>query len=163
PRLPFDAPLAGALPLVPLTFLPLEVAFHAWQLITRLLPCLSLVLMGRWLPLGRRAPAIPLLGLLGFPATWALLSEGQSTALLLLGAVLLVGAWCRDSWRLAFVGGLLLALKPQYLPAYLILLGARRQWRPRGAAKGGAGGGGLRPRLARGPRRRPAPARRARA
>src|SRR5207237_4550134 len=117
----------------------------------------SLVLMGRWLPLGRRAPAIALLGLLGFPATWALLSEGQSTALLLLGAVLLIGAWCRDSWRLAFVGGLLLALKPQYLPAYLILLGARRQWRALGAAMGGARVVGLRPVLARGPSRPPAP------
>src|SRR5439155_436052 len=138
PRLPFDAPLALALPLVPLTFLPLELAFHIWQLVIIVLLGLSLVLLERWLPLGRGAPATALLALLAFPATWALLSEGQSTALLLLGAVLLIGAWSRDSWRLAFLGGLLLALKPQYLPAYLILLGARRQWRALGTALLGA-------------------------
>src|SRR5690348_10179045 len=34
PRLPFDAPLALALPWVPLTFLPLEPAFHVWQMVT---------------------------------------------------------------------------------------------------------------------------------
>src|SRR5438132_780063 len=32
PRLPFDAPLALVLPFVPLSFLPLETAFHVWQL-----------------------------------------------------------------------------------------------------------------------------------
>ena len=151
PRLPFDAPLALALPLVPLTFLPLELAFHIWQLVIIVLLGLSLVLLERWLPLGRGAPATALLALLAFPATWALLSEGQSTALLLLGAVLLIGAWSRDSWRLAFLGGLLLALKPQYLPAYLILLGARRQWRALGTALLGAAAVGLSPMLAGGP------------
>ena len=151
PRLPFDAPLALALPLVPLTFLPLELAFHIWQLVIIVLLGLSLVLLERWLPLGRGAPATALLALLAFPATWALLSEGQSTALLLLGAVLLIGAWSRDSWRLAFLGGLLLALKPQYLPAYLILLGARRQWRALGTALLGAVAVGLSPMLAGGP------------
>jgi len=152
PRLPFDAPLASALPVVPLTLLPLEAAFHVWQLITLVLLGLSVVLMQRWLPLGRGARAMGLLALLGFPATWALFSEGQSTGLLLLGAVLLIGAWSRDSWRLAFLGGLLLALKPQYLPAYLILVGARRQWRPLGAALLGAVAVGLSPMLAGGPR-----------
>jgi len=151
PRLPFDAPLALALPLLPLTFLPLELAFHIWQLVIIVLLGLSLVLLERWLPLGRGAPATALLALLAFPATWALLSEGQSTALLLLGAVLLIGAWSRDSWRLAFLGGLLLALKPQYLPASLILLGARGQWRALGTALLGAAAVGLSPMLAGGP------------
>jgi glycosyl transferase family 87 len=152
PRLPFDAPLAMAFPVVPLTFLSIEAAFHVWQLVTLVLLGLSLVLLARWFPLGHWAQAVALLALLGFPATWALLSEGQSTGLLLLGAVLLVGAWSRDSWRLAFFGGLLLALKPQYLPAYLILLGARRQWRTLGAALVGAVTVGLSPMLAGGPR-----------
>src|SRR2546422_6916937 len=138
PRLPFDAPLALALPIVPLTFLPLELAFRVWQLLTLLLLGLSVILLGRWLPLGRRAPAIAALVLLGCPATWALLSEGQSTALLLLGAVLLARVWRSGSWRLALARGVLLALKPQYLPAYLILLGARRQWPALGAALVGA-------------------------
>jgi len=151
PRLPFDAPLAIALPIVPLTFLPLELAFRVWQLLTLLLLGLSVILLGRWLPLGRRAPPIAALVLLGCPATWALLSEGQSTALLLLGAVLLARAWSSGSWRLACVGGVLLALKPQYLPAYLILLGARRQWPALGAALVGAVAVGLSPMLAGGP------------
>src|SRR5439155_26384275 len=103
----------------------------------------SLIL--RCVPLGRGASAMGLLVLLGFPATWALFSEGQSPGLLLLGAVLLIVAWSRDSWRLAFLGGLLLALKPPYLPAYLILIGARRQWRSLGAALLGAVAVGLSP------------------
>src|SRR5216684_1865157 len=52
-----------------------------------------LMLLARWLPLGRRSLPLAMTALLAFPATWALFSEGQSSALLLLGAVLLVGAW----------------------------------------------------------------------
>src|SRR6267143_848549 len=84
PRLPFDAPLALALPWVPLTFLPLELAFHVWQVITL---CL-----------------------------------------------LLLAAWRHDRWWMGAAGALLLGLKPQYLPAYLILLGGQRQWRTLAAA-----------------------------
>jgi Glycosyltransferase family 87 len=134
PRLPFDAPLAMALPYVPLTLLPLEVAFHVWQGITLALLVLALALLSRWIPLGRRASWIGLLALLGFPATWALLSEGQSSAMLLVGAVLLVGAWRRGSPVLAAAGGFLLAMKPQYLPVYLILFVMARSWRVVAAA-----------------------------
>lgn len=129
PRLPFDAPLAMALPYVPLTFLPLEVAFHVWQGITLALLLLALMLLARWFPLGRRATVLGLLALVGFPATWALLSEGQSSAMLLVGAVLLVGAWRSGSFALAAAGGFLLAMKPQYLPVYLILFLLARSWR----------------------------------
>jgi hypothetical protein len=150
PRLPFDAPLALALPWVPLTFLPLELAFHVWQLVTLLVLVLALWLLARWLPLGRRSLPIAIAALLAFPASWALFSEGQSSALLLLGAVLLIGAWRHDRWWMAGVGALLLGLKPQYLPAYLILLGAQRQWRPLAAAVLGAVAVGLSPLLAGG-------------
>src|SRR5256885_2720985 len=126
PRLPFDAPLAIALPIVPLTFLPLELAFRVWQLLTLLLLGLSVILLGRWLPLGRRAPPIAALVLLGCPATWALLSEGQSTALLLLGAVLLARAWSSGSWRVARGGRGLPAPQTPDLSARLILPCARR-------------------------------------
>jgi hypothetical protein len=129
-RLPFDAPLALALPYVPLTWLPLEVAFHVWQLVTLGLLGLAITLLTRWCPLGTRAPIVASLGLLAFPGTWALLSEGQSSALLLLGAVCLIGASRRGGWRLAAAGSFLLALKPQFLPVYLILFIIRRQWRP---------------------------------
>jgi len=150
PRLPFDAPLALALPWVPLTFLPLELAFHVWQIVTLCLLLLSLMLLARWLPLGRRSLPLAMAALLAFPATWALFSEGQSSALLLLGAVLLVGAWRHDHWWMAAAGALLLGLKPQYLPAYLILLGAQRQWRMLAAAMLGAVAAGLSPLLAGG-------------
>ena len=139
PRLPFDAPLALALPYVPLTFLPLELAFHVWQVITVVLLLLALVLMGRWVPLPRRALWVGFLALLAFPATWALLAEGQSSAMLLVGAALLIGAWRRDLWWLSGAGSALLAMKPHYLPVYLILLLAGRRW----SALAGAAGGSL--------------------
>lgn len=150
PRLPFDAPLALALPWVPLTFLPLELAFHVWQIVTLCLLVLALVLLARWLPLGRRSLPLAIAALLAFPATWALFSEGQSSGLLLLGAVLLIGAWRHDRWWMAAAGALLLGLKPQYVPAYLILLGAQRQWRTLAAAVLGAVAVGLSPLLAGG-------------
>jgi hypothetical protein len=150
PRLPFDAPLALALPFVPLTFLPLEAAFHVWQIVTLALLMVSVMLLARWLPIGGRALPLAIAAVLGFPATWALLSEGQSSALLLLGAVLLVGGLRPDRWWLAAAGGALLALKPQYLPAYLVLLGAQRQWRALAAALLAAVTVGLSPLLAGG-------------
>ncbi|HXN03215.1 MAG TPA: glycosyltransferase 87 family protein [Candidatus Acidoferrum sp.] len=150
PRLPFDAPLALALPWVPLTFLPLELAFHVWQIVTLLVLVLALWLLARWLPLGRHSLPLAFAALLAFPASWALFSEGQSSALLLLGAVLLIGAWRHDRWWMAAAGALLLGLKPQYLPAYLILLGAQRQWRTLAAALLGALAVGLSPLLAGG-------------
>lgn len=138
PRLPFDAPLALALPYVPLTFLPLELAFHVWQVITVVLLLLALVLMRRWLPLPRPALWVGFLALLAFPATWALLAEGQSSAMLLVGAALLIGALRRDLWWLGGAGSALLAMKPHYLPVYLILLLAGRRWRALAGAAGGS-------------------------
>jgi hypothetical protein len=150
PRLPFDAPLALALPWVPLTFLPLEPAFHVWQILTLCQLLLALLLLARWIPLGRRSLPLAIAALLAFPASWALFSEGQSSGLLLLGAVLLIGAWRRDRWWMAAAGALLLGLKPQYLPAYLILLCGQRHWRTLAAAVLGAAAAGLSPLLAGG-------------
>src|ERR1700682_4954687 len=138
PRLPFDAPLALALP------------FHVWQIITLCLLMVAMLLLARWLPLGRRSVPLAIAGLLAFPATWALFGEGQSSALLLLGAVLLIGAVRHDRWWLAAPGALLLGLKPQYLPAYLVLIGAQRQWRTLAAGLLGAVTVGLSPLLAGG-------------
>ena len=150
PRLPFDAPLALALPWVPLTFLSLELAFHVWQIVTLGLLVLAMWLLARWLPLDRRSLPLAIAALFAFPATWALLGEGQSSALLLLGAVLLFGAWRHDRWWLAAAGAALLGLKPQYLPAYLILIGTQRQWRTLAAALLGAAVAALSPLLAGG-------------
>jgi hypothetical protein len=150
PRLPFDAPLALALPWVPLTFLSLELAFRVWQIVTLCLLMVAMLLLARWLPLGRRSLPLAIAALVAFPATWALFGEGQSSALLLLGAVLLIGALRPDRWWLAAAGALLLGLKPQYLPAYLILIGAQRQWRTLAAGLVGAVTVGLSPLLAGG-------------
>jgi hypothetical protein len=144
PRLPFDAPLALALPWVPLTLLPLEPAFHVWQILTLCQLLLALMLLARWIPLGRRSLPLAIAALLAFPASWALFSEGQSSGLLLLGAVR------HDRWWMAAAGALLLGLKPQYLPAYLILLCVHRQWRTLAAAVLGAAAAGLSPLLAGG-------------
>lgn len=148
PRLPFDAPLVVALPYLPLTFFPLELAFHLWQAITLSLASLALLLLARWIPIGRRAPAIGILALLGSPAMWSLLSEGQSSALLLVGAALVLGAWRRGSVLPAAAGALLLAIKPQYVPVYLILIVSARYWRAAGAALLGCLVVGLSPLLA---------------
>ena len=150
PRLPFDAPLALALPWVPLTFLSLELAFRVWQIVTLCLLMLAMLLLARWLPLGRRSLPLAIAALLAFPPSWALFGEGQSSALLLLGAVVLIGALRHDRWWLAAAGALLLGLKPQYLPAYLVLIAARRQWRTLAAALLGAVMAGLSPLLAGG-------------
>jgi hypothetical protein len=150
PGLPFDAPLALALPYVPLTFWPLELALDLWQLITVGILFLALWLLERWLPLSPRAAWLGLMAMLAFPATWSLLSEGQSSAMLLLGAVLLIGAWRRDHWLLAGAGGALLAMKPHYVPVYLILLLAARRWKALGGAVSGAVLIGLSPLLAGG-------------
>jgi hypothetical protein len=150
PRLPFDAPLALALPWVPLTLLPLEPAFHVWQILTLCQLLIALMLLARWIPLGRRSLPLAFAALLAFPASWALFSEGQSSGLLLIGAVLLIGAWRHDRWWMAAAGALLLGLKPQYLPAYLILLCLHRQWRTLAAAVLGAAAAGLSPLLAGG-------------
>src|SRR5258708_27120181 len=100
PRLPFDAPLALALAYVPLTFLPFEPAFHVWQIVTVGLLPLAMLSLARWLPLGRGSLPLAIAAVLAFPAPWALLREGQSSPLLLLGAGLRIGAWRRDRWRL---------------------------------------------------------------
>ena len=62
PRLPFDAPLALALPWVPLTFLSLELAFRVWQLVTVCLLVSAMLLLARWLPLGRRSLPLAICG-----------------------------------------------------------------------------------------------------
>jgi arabinofuranan 3-O-arabinosyltransferase len=126
PSLPFDYPLADALPLVPLTLLPLQVAFRVWQLVILLLLAAAVWLLNRQYPLGRSAVPWGLLAVLAAEPTWALLTEGQLGGVLLIGAVATLAAAGRDGAAGGFLGGVLLAFKPQYLPAYLALLWAGR-------------------------------------
>jgi len=69
--------------------------------------------------------------------TWGAFTEGQPTAWLLLGAAMMVLALRSDSPALAAGAGMLLAVKPQYLPVYLTILFAARRWRSLGAAATG--------------------------
>jgi hypothetical protein len=162
PRLPFSLPLAAGLPYVALSLLPFEVAFRVWQLVTLTLLLVAVVLLGHAAPtlpspggggnLGDSLPsargensaglmALAVLGLLAAVPTWATLTEGQPTAWLFLGGAMVMMALRSDSVALSAGAGMLLAVKPQYLPAYLAVLFAARRWRPLAAAA--AGGGAL--------------------
>ena len=161
PGLPFSVPLAAALPYALLSLLPIEVAFRLWQLVTIALLLIAVVLLQRATPTlpspmgggnleislprvrGRvRVGAVPLamVGLLAAVPTWATLTEGQPTAWLFLGGAMVVLVLRSDAPAVAAGAGLLLAVKPQYLPAYLAVLFAARRWRSLVAA---AAGGGL--------------------
>jgi hypothetical protein len=139
PRLPFSLPLAAGLPYAALSLLPLELAFRLWQVLTVALLLLAVFLLQRALPLPSRAPGLALLGLLAAVPTWASLTEGQPTGWLALGAAMVVVALRSDSPVLPVAAGALLAVKPQYLPAYLAVLFAARRWRSLMAAVVGAG------------------------
>jgi glycosyl transferase family 87 len=147
PRLPFSLPLGAALPYAVLSLLPIELAFRLWQLITVALLLVAVVLLQRAAPTPpspRGAGKIPLpglamVGLLAAIPAWATLTEGQPTAWLFLGGAMVVAVLHRDSPAMAAGAGLLLAVKPQYLPAYLAILFAARRWRSVAAAAAGAG------------------------
>jgi glycosyl transferase family 87 len=138
PRLPFSLPLGAALPYAVLSLLPIELAFRLWQLITAALIVVAVLLLQRAFPLPR-APGLAVLGLLAAIPTWATLTEGQPTAWLFLGGAMVVSVIRWDSPALAAGAGLLLAVKPQYLPAYLVILFAARRWRSLAGAVAGAG------------------------
>jgi len=80
---------------------------------------------------------LAVLGVLAAVPTWGAFTEGQPTAWLLLGATMIVLALRSDSLGLAAGAGILLAVKPQYLPVYLTILFAARRWRSLGAAATG--------------------------
>jgi hypothetical protein len=148
PRLPFSLPLAAALPYALLSLFPIEVAFRLWQLVTVTVLLAAVVLLQRAglvrfpPPLGEGrvgVTALAMLGLLAAVPTWATLTEGQPTAWLFLGGAMVVVALRSDSVALSAGAGMLLAVKPQYLPAYLAVLFAGRRWRPLAAAVVGGG------------------------
>ncbi|MDQ6712300.1 MAG: glycosyltransferase 87 family protein [Candidatus Dormibacteraeota bacterium] len=136
PGLPFSLPLAAALPYAVVSLLPIELAFRLWQLLTITLLLVAVVLLQRAAPIRPSSTSLglALLGLLAAVPTWATLTEGQPTGWLLLGGAMVMLAVRWESPMLAAGAGLLLAVKPQYLPAYLAVLFAARQWRSLAAA-----------------------------
>ena len=139
PRLPFSLPLAAGLPYAALSLLPLDLAFRLWELVSVGLLLVAVFLLQRALPLHRGAPGFGMLGLLAAVPTWATLTEGQPTAWLALGGAMVMLALRSDSLALAAGAGALLAVKPQYVPAYLAVLFAARRWQSLVAAAVGAG------------------------
>ena len=138
PRLPFNKPLAAALPDAILSWLPLEVAFRIWQAICAALLLLTLFVLQRHVWLGRRGMALGAIGLLAALPTADTFDEGQVTPLLVLGAALMLASLQSNRRPVAIAAGALLAIKPQYLPAYLIICLAARNWGIILAASAGA-------------------------
>ena len=126
PTLPFSEPLALLAPFTILALFPLEVALRIWQGVSVLLLFASVVTLQALLPLGRRAPIIGLVLMLAAIPTWSVLLEGQQSALVLLGAVLAATALLGEQPWVALPGAALLALKPQYLAPFLVILMVRR-------------------------------------
>ena len=142
PRLPFSLPLAAALPYAGLSLLPIAVAFRVWQLITVVLLVLAVVVLRRAAPtlnVSNAGMGLAMIGLLAAVPTWATLTEGQPTAWVFVGGAMVIYALRSDSIALSAGAGFLLAVKPQYVPAYLIVLLAARRWRSLAAASAGAG------------------------
>jgi Glycosyltransferase family 87 len=139
PRLPFSLPLAAALPYALLSLLPLELAFRLFQLLSAALMLLAFLQLQRAAPIGegKFTLGLGIVGVLAAVPAWGAFTEGQPTAWLLLGAALIVLALRSDSPALAAGAGMLLAVKPQYLPVYLTILFAARRWRSLGAAAAG--------------------------
>ena len=140
PRLPFSLPLAAALPYAALSVLPLDLAFRLWQVISAALVLVAVLLLQRAAPTlpsprggGKLAQARMLgpamVALAAAVPTWATLTEGQPTAELFLGGAMATLALRTDSAGWGAGAGILLAVKPQYLPAYLAVLFAARRWR----------------------------------
>lgn len=157
PRLPYNKPLAAALPAALLSLLPLDIAFRVWQLLSVALMVGAIVVLQQAAPLGRGALRFGSVGLFAAVPAWASLTEGQITPLVLMGASLIVLAALHDESALragpsppdgyrqrqlgsgtatprrlalwAAFAGALLAVKPQYVPACLLILVAARLWR----------------------------------
>ncbi len=151
PRLPFNQPLAAGLIFVPLSLLPIDLALRVWQVASAGILLLALVFLQLTVRLPGRAPLMGWVALLASAPAWATLTEGQLTPFLVLGAALLVMAGSGDRVALAGAGGALLAIKPQYLPAYLLVLVAWRRWAAGLAALAGGGAILLSPLAAGGP------------
>ena len=122
PRLPFNEPLAVLAPFGVLALLPVDVALRAWQAVSGLMILAALAVLQVAAPLHRRAVMIGLVAMMAAAPTWSLLIEGQTSALMLLGAGLVVLAVLADRPAAALPGGALLAIKPHYLLPYLVVL-----------------------------------------
>jgi glycosyl transferase family 87 len=127
---PYNHPPFEALLLVPLTYLPLTVAFIAWDGINVLLLCASAYLLRRILPVMQGWPFFfTMLFLLGFFPVFNALLEGQDVIVLLLvyslvfaafrkGALIQAGAWLGAGF-----------FRPHCILPFLIFMVFLKKWR----------------------------------
>ncbi|MGN6813418.1 MAG: glycosyltransferase family 87 protein, partial [Thermomicrobiales bacterium] len=127
--LPYLHPPFEALVIAPLIGLPYALIYLLWTLASVLAVSLALWLLSRVLPLPSASRWFLLAAIATYPFLYSALWLGQNTAFVLLGVCgLFVGSLRRRAgW--AGVSLALIALKPQLLPCFLLLLVLQRRWR----------------------------------
>jgi alpha-1,2-mannosyltransferase len=99
PNLPFVNPPPAALVVLPVTFLPLAVAFHIWSLLELAMLALAVVLVTREAPWPSATPPLWKIAAstaaLASMGTWTLLLQAQWTPVLALGLALAYRFWKR--------------------------------------------------------------------
>jgi len=129
PRLPFNEPPAALIPFLALSLLSLDAAFRVWQLVSLALLAAAILVLRQALPLGRWAGGVAFAAVLASLPAVLTLTEGQLTAVLVLGAAFLVRSALHGGTISAALGIGLLAIKPQYVAFYVAVLIAARQWK----------------------------------
>ncbi|MGN6565480.1 MAG: glycosyltransferase family 87 protein, partial [Thermomicrobiales bacterium] len=127
--LPYNHPPAEALAIVPLMGLPYALIYVVWTLAGVLAVSLAVWLLASLLPLPPARRWFLLGAIASYPFLYSALWLGQNTPFVLLGVCgLFVGSLRRRAgW--AGVSLALIALKPQLLPIFLLLLVLQRRWR----------------------------------
>ncbi len=123
-HLPFEA-----LFVAPLMSLPLPLVFAGWTLLMGVVIGLSLGLLDGALSVSQRAGWVTSLAACSYMPLIRSLMLGQNSALVLLGLCGTYTALKRDKPQWAAASLLLVALKPQVLPAVLLLLVLQKEWR----------------------------------
>lgn len=127
--LPYNHPPFEAILITPLLVLPFSVLFAMWDLLALLAIGFSLWLLLRTFPLPVPARVLLIAAVVSYHPIHIALWSGQTSPLLLLGAVGVYAAMKRRSELWVAVSLLPLTLKPQVLPPLLLLLIFMRFWR----------------------------------
>lgn len=127
--LPYNHPPFEAILIAPLLKLPYPVLFALWDLLALATVGASMWLLLRALPLSAPARALMIAAVLSYHPFHIALWSGQTSPLLLLGAVGVYVAMKQRSEIWVAVALLPLTLKPQILPPLLLFLMLLQYWR----------------------------------
>lgn len=127
--LPYNHPPFEAILVAPLLKLPYPVLFALWDLLALAAVGVSMWLLLRVLPLSAPARALMIAAVLSYHPLHIALWSGQTSPLLLLGAVGVYVAMKQRSEIWVAVALLPLTLKPQILPPLLLFLILLQYWR----------------------------------